>query len=70
VKNWRVYRSRFIDPVRIEAGVLLARLTSWPRLKEYGVPAEIIVGNHWRGKPFTAVTPAVFVMDAVEHAGV
>ncbi len=47
VKNWRVYRSRFIDPVRIAAGVRfwqdnqasLARAEA-----EYGVPAEIIVG--------------------------
>jgi membrane-bound lytic murein transglycosylase B len=47
VKNWRVYRSRFIDPVRIAAGVrfwqenqaALARAEA-----EYGVPAEIIVG--------------------------
>jgi membrane-bound lytic murein transglycosylase B len=46
-KNWRVYRSRFIDPVRIQAGVrfwrehaaALARAES-----EFGVPAEIIVG--------------------------
>ncbi len=46
-KNWRVYRSRFIDPVRIAAGVrfwqdnqaALARAEA-----EYGVPAEIIVG--------------------------
>jgi membrane-bound lytic murein transglycosylase B len=46
-KNWRVYRSRFIDPVRISAGVrfwqdnqeTLERAES-----EYGVPAEIIVG--------------------------
>ncbi len=47
VKNWRVYRSRFIDPVRIAAGVkfwqanqaVLARAE-----KEYGVPIDIIVG--------------------------
>jgi membrane-bound lytic murein transglycosylase B len=46
-KNWRVYRSRFIDPVRINAGVkfwqenrdALARAQ-----QETGVPAEIIVG--------------------------
>ena len=46
-KNWRVYRSRFVDPVRIEAGVrfwqdnqaTLARAEN-----EYGVPADIIVG--------------------------
>ena len=46
-KNWRVYRSRFIDATRINAGVkfwrthadILARAE-----QEYGVPAEIIVG--------------------------
>jgi membrane-bound lytic murein transglycosylase B len=46
-KNWRVYRSRFIDPVRIKAGVkfwqdnheTLARAVA-----QTGVPAEIIVG--------------------------
>jgi membrane-bound lytic murein transglycosylase B len=46
-KNWRVYRSRFIDPIRINAGVrfwqenqaVLERAE-----KEYGVPAEMIVG--------------------------
>ena len=47
VKNWRVYRSRFIDPIRIEAGVRFwrANQASLARAeKEYGVPAEIIVG--------------------------
>ncbi|MBS0453536.1 MAG: lytic murein transglycosylase B [Proteobacteria bacterium] len=46
-KNWRAYRGRFIDPVRIAAGVrfwrdnaaVLARAE-----REFGVPAEIIVG--------------------------
>ncbi len=46
-KNWRVYRSRFIDPIRIKAGVkfwqenaeTLARAQA-----QTGVPAEIIVG--------------------------
>ncbi len=46
-KNWRLYRSRFIDPIRIRAGVkfwqdnqaLLERAE-----QEYGVPAEMIVG--------------------------
>lgn len=46
-KNWRVYRSRFIDPVRIRAGLrfwqdnadTLARAES-----EFGVPAQTIVG--------------------------
>lgn len=47
VKNWRVYRSRFIDPVRIKAGVAfwLANREALERAeKYYGVPAEIIVG--------------------------
>ncbi|NML46308.1 lytic murein transglycosylase B [Ramlibacter sp. G-1-2-2] len=46
-KNWRVYRSRFIDPVRLGAGVRF-----WQENREaleraeqqFGVPAEIIVG--------------------------
>jgi membrane-bound lytic murein transglycosylase B len=46
-KNWNAYRSRFIDPVRIAAGVrfwqehqgTLARAE-----QEFGVPAEILVG--------------------------
>ena len=46
-KNWRVYRSRFIDPIRIRAGVAFwqaHRETLARAEKEYGVPAEIIVG--------------------------
>ncbi len=46
-KNWRAYRSRFIDPVRIRAGVAFwqAHREALERAeKEYGVPAEIIVG--------------------------
>ncbi len=46
-KNWEAYRARFIEPVRILAGV-----DFWNRYsdalsraeKEYGVPAQIIVG--------------------------
>lgn len=46
-KNWRVYRSRFVEPIRIQAGVRfwnshtqdLARAQA-----ETGVPMEIIVG--------------------------
>lgn len=46
-KNWQAYRARFVEPVRIDAGVAfwnenadaLARAE-----QEYGVPAEIIVG--------------------------
>jgi membrane-bound lytic murein transglycosylase B len=46
-KNWRAYRSRFIEPVRINAGV-----SFWEEHRDalaraeqtFGVPAEIIVG--------------------------
>jgi membrane-bound lytic murein transglycosylase B len=46
-KNWRVYRSRFIDPIRIQAGTRF-----WNTYRDalqraetnYGVPPEIIVG--------------------------
>ena len=46
-KNWRAYRSRFVEPVRIRAGLRFwqqnqAALERAER--EYGVPAEIIVG--------------------------
>lgn len=46
-KNWRVYRARFVEPVRIQAGAAF-----WEKYEnalalaeeKYGVPAEIIVG--------------------------
>ena len=46
-KNWRVYRSRFIDPVRVAAGVAFwqANTAALERAEhDYGVPPEIIVG--------------------------
>ena len=46
-KNWRVYRSRFIDPVRINAGVKFWRENRETLARaeaDTGVPAEIIVG--------------------------
>ncbi len=46
-KNWRVYRSRFIDPVRVAAGVAFwqSNAATLERAeREYGVPAEIVVG--------------------------
>ena len=46
-KNWRVYRSRFVEPIRIRAGLKFwqANAATLERAeKEYGVPAEIIVG--------------------------
>ena len=46
-KNWRVYRSRFIDPVRIAAGVRFwqdNQAALQRAQQQYGVPPEIIVG--------------------------
>ena len=46
-KNWRVYRSRFIDPVRIRAGLRFwqdNQATLERAERQFGVPAEIIVG--------------------------
>ena len=46
-KNWAAYRSRFVEPIRIRAGVAFWQAnTAWLRLAEerYGVPPEIIVG--------------------------
>lgn len=46
-KNWRAYRARFIDPVRIQAGAAFwnEHAQALERAEQrYGVPAEIIVG--------------------------
>jgi membrane-bound lytic murein transglycosylase B len=46
-KNWRVYRSRFIDAIRTQAGVRFWRANEAALERaelEYGVPAKIIVG--------------------------
>jgi membrane-bound lytic murein transglycosylase B len=46
-KNWAVYRSRFIDPVRIQAGVRFwqdNRATLLRAEQEFGVPPEMVVG--------------------------
>ena len=46
-KNWAAYRARFVEPVRIRAGVAFWRANEkWLRLAEerYGVPPEIVVG--------------------------
>jgi membrane-bound lytic murein transglycosylase B len=46
-KNWHAYRSRFIDPVRIAAGLRFWRAnadTLARAQQQFGVPAEIIVG--------------------------
>jgi len=46
-KNWAVYRSRFVEPQRIKAGVAFWRANErWLLRAEelYGVPPEIVVG--------------------------
>ncbi len=46
-KNWAAYRARFVEPVRIRAGVAFWREhEAWLRQAEarFGVPPEIIVG--------------------------
>ncbi len=68
VKNWRVYRGRFIDPVRIQAGVNFWR-QNLPALeraeKEYGVPPEIIVGIIGVETIYGRDTGGFAVMDAL-----
>ena len=46
-KNWAAYRSRFVEPTRIGAGVAFWRANEkWLKLAEelYGVPPDIVVG--------------------------
>ncbi|MBC7481210.1 MAG: lytic murein transglycosylase, partial [Rhizobacter sp.] len=46
-KNWALYRSRFIEPIRVRAGATFWRANAqWLAEAEarYGVPPEIVVG--------------------------
>ncbi len=68
VKNWRVYRSRFIDPIRIAAGVRFwqANQSTLERAeKEYGVPIETIVGIIGVETIYGRDTGSFRVMDAI-----
>lgn len=68
VKNWRVYRSRFIDPIRIQAGVKFwreNRETLARAERDYGVPAEIIVGIIGVETIYGRDTGSFRVMDAL-----
>ena len=68
VKNWRVYRSRFIDPIRIKAGekFWLANQATLERAEQqYGVPAEIIVGIIGVETIYGKDTGSFRVMDAL-----
>ncbi|APA84173.1 lytic murein transglycosylase B [Paraburkholderia sprentiae WSM5005] len=47
IKNWRSYQARFLDPVRVNAGVQFwreNRATLQRAYQEFGVPPETIVG--------------------------
>ncbi len=68
VKNWRVYRSRFIDPIRIAAGARFwqGNQAALERAeKEYGVPAEIIAGIIGVETIYGRDTGSFRVMDAL-----
>lgn len=68
VKNWRVYRSLFIDPVRIEAGARFWQANEASLLraeKQYGVPPEIIVGIIGVETIYGRNTGSFRVMDAL-----
>ena len=67
-KNWRVYRSRFIDPVRINAGVKFWQDNESALAnaeKEFGVPAHIIVGIIGVETIYGRNTGSFRVMDAL-----
>lgn len=67
-KNWTVYRSRFIDPVRTAAGVKfwLANREALERAEQtYGVPAAIIVGIIGVETIYGQQTGTFRVMDAL-----
>lgn len=67
-KNWRAYRARFVDPIRINAGVRFwnDNLEALNRAEvEYGVPAEIVVGIIGVETVFGRNTGNFRVMDAI-----
>ncbi len=67
-KNWAVYRSRFIDPVRIRAGVAFWRANreTLARAQELtGVPAAIVVGIIGVETIYGRQTGSFRVMDAL-----
>lgn len=67
-KNYRAYRDRFVDPVRIQAGVNFwnDHASALARAEEtYGVPAEIIVGIIGVETVYGRNTGSFRVLDAV-----
>jgi membrane-bound lytic murein transglycosylase B len=71
-KNWRAYRARFVEPVRINAGVAFweTHADALARAEEqYGVPAEIIVGIIGVETVYGRNTGNFRVLDAVTTLG-
>ena len=67
-KNWRAYRARFVDPIRINAGVRFwnENVDALTRAEaQYGVPAEIIVGIIGVETVYGRNTGNFRVMDAI-----
>ncbi len=67
-KNWKVYRSRFVEPYRIAAGVQFWNQyaeTLEKAERQYGVPAEIIVGLIGVETIFGKHTGSFRVLDAL-----
>lgn len=67
-KNWTAYRERFVEPVRIKAGVEFWNLHAQTLDRaeaEYGVPAEIILGVLGVETLYGRMTGKYRVMDAL-----
>jgi len=68
LKNWTVYRERFIEPTRLRAGVAFWKKYEVPLKRaetEFGVPAEIIVGILGVETMYGKMTGNVRVVDAL-----
>lgn len=68
VKNWTVYRDRFIEPTRLRAGVAFWKKNEAAlnrAQQEFGVPAEIIVGILGVETMYGKMTGNVRVADAL-----
>lgn len=71
-KNWQAYRARFVEPLRINAGVAFwdAHADTLARAEErYGVPAEIIVGIIGVETIYGRNTGSFRVLDALATLG-
>ena len=67
-KNWQAYRARFVDPIRINAGVKFWNENSEALSRaenQFGVPAEIIVGIIGVETVYGRNTGNFRVMDAI-----